>query len=736
MKTVNFIKQGMKNFCNHIDPVEIEFGNGKLLMITGPNGSGKTSIFQAIPFTLYGVCEKGRGDDVVNNKVGKNCHTWTEFSIDDDFYRVDRYVSYTKLGNTVTLKKNKNKTPYKKGHKEVVPEIERLLVPKKLFDNTLLFSQKVKTFFTDLTDSEQKEIFRKILGLDEYVLYMKQCGIDLKTIEEDVLKMNTEIAVIHGLIENNEQRIVDQQKLKNNYYINRKEAVLLLKGEIKKIYTQKDWREVTLKEYANLKIDERLETVNNAIGSLNEKLSTIDNDYSTKLVTTEAHKDSKISDLKNSASEAKQEIQTRIKERTDEISKISKESSKKFSTAIEKINKEVSEINVRVQEIDTSIKFKNETINELTIGEITECPTCHQEIGPDCVQHLEDKKSEIVKELLEFGKEREQLSIILDGLQNNKELIEKESKEIEDEFNDQYQLLNDKLQEETTSVQERLTIATNKVLSLFERAKIQFSEEKESKKSSLEDDISKLEEDKAEIENLVAEKNTIQNDLNDIKNDLASKESSLRETEEREFDDTVLNESISKRSEYEEREASVISEREKYIEDVKMLEFWKKGFSASGIQSMLIDESIPFMNRTISDYMDLLCDGRYSVTFDTLKPTKDEKEFRDKIYVDVFDTQTHADKRVKFSGGQTRLVDIGTILTLSDLQSMIQDVKFNIILFDEVFDSLDVANIRYVSHLLRIISKKMWIGIISHRHIEEIEADETLTFGYEEIEEA
>ena len=159
-----------------------------------------------------------------------------------------------------------------------------------------------------------------------------------------------------------------------------------------------------------------------------------------------------------------------------------------------------------------------------------------------------------------------------------------------------------------------------------------------------------------------------------------------------------------------------------------MIQFWKTGFSGSGIQSMLIDEAIPFMNERISHYMDMLCNGRYKVTFDTLKATKDNKEFRDKISVNVFDTQTHSDKRVKFSGGQTRLVDIGTILTLADLMANVQDTSVNIILFDEIFDSLDSENIRHASNLLREAAKEKWVGIISHTKIDDIEADNHLEF--------
>jgi len=165
----------------------------------------------------------------------------------------------------------------------------------------------------------------------------------------------------------------------------------------------------------------------------------------------------------------------------------------------------------------------------------------------------------------------------------------------------------------------------------------------------------------------------------------------------------------------------------KLEEAVKVLEFWKVGFSSSGIPSLLIDEAIPFMNKQVSYYLDRISNGRYLVSFDTLKATK-EGEFRDKISVNVLDNLTKANSRVKLSGGQTRLVDIATILTLCDLQSSVQDIKFNIILFDEIFDSLDDENIGYVSNLLRSLIVDKSVNIISHRHIDQIEADEVLSF--------
>ena len=140
---------------------------------------------------------------------------------------------------------------------------------------------------------------------------------------------------------------------------------------------------------------------------------------------------------------------------------------------------------------------------------------------------------------------------------------------------------------------------------------------------------------------------------------------------------------------------------------------------------MLIDEAIPFMNKTIAEYLDKLTNGRYVVSFDTLAATK-AGEFRDKISVNVLDTFTRANSRVQLSGGQTRIIDIATILTLGDLQSNIQNMKINILVFDEIFDSLDDENIMQVSKVLNKLKIGKSIYLISHRHEDQLEADEVL----------
>jgi len=216
MRNIQFQEVGMENYGPYIDPLVLEFINDTLTLVTGPNGVGKTMALDAILFTLYGITSRGmRGDDVVNNTVGRNCKTWVKFMIDSTQYIVTRYHKYTKLGNTVIL--NVGGVDTKKGHKEVLPEIERILTRRKTFTNTLMFGQKVKDFFTDLTDSDKKEIFRQILNLLKYVVYHSEASNKLKKTIEVLSELHIDDEVKNNLLRDAHAQIKILIKQKNEF---------------------------------------------------------------------------------------------------------------------------------------------------------------------------------------------------------------------------------------------------------------------------------------------------------------------------------------------------------------------------------------------------------------------------------------------------------------------------------------------------------------------------------------
>ena len=720
--------QGMKNFCNHIEPVELDFTNGAITLITGPNGIGKTSILQAIPYTLYGQCEKGRGEDVLNDKTKKDCHTWCIFKIDDVKYRVDRYVKYTRIGNSVTITKGDDSKPYLKGHSEVVPEIEKLLMPYKLFMNTLLFSQKVKTFFTDLTDSEQKEIFRKIMTLDDYVLYGNTCSSELKKLQENVQNINQTIAITRGLLEktetqlnesNEKKRLFEEEKIQKIDQLNLTKE-LLSKNILDHLLSQKD-----LPADSSIRITE----IGNLSSVLSHRLSNLSSENENKVNSLNGQGELKKSQLEKNYLEllAKSLADCNKRDKTEDDNLRSE--LLRLQGIMDTISLEIQGINLTKEGLNSSITFIEKDNLKLNLESgISECPTCKREIDDDCINNLTKLKQENIDEIALLRNQISELQIKIGLLEIKKTSINELVDNTRIKFREAIRMSQAAYQDEICELSRRKTSASEKVDAMIAEAAIKIQNENIEDRKNINNELETL---RVELETLLAQQKTItefNERLQELQNSKNENDILVTNVSLSKFDNSFIESCILDIAKYQTEITNYIIERSKYDEQIKMVEFWKVGFSSSGIQSMLIDEAIPFMNTRISYYMGLISGGRYTVTFDTLKATKDAKEFRDKISVNVFDNMTHSDKRVKFSGGQTRLVDIGTILTLADLQANIQNTSVNIILFDEIFDSLDSENIRYAANLLRLVGKTKWVGIISHNKIDDIEADNVLEF--------
>lgn len=730
MKQVFFEKLWMENFCNHINRIEIEFILGKLVIITGPNGSGKTSMLQALPYALFGICEKGRGDDVLNDKTLKNCCAGVRFRIGNNVYSVERFIKYTKVGTTVILKKNGKVIC--QGHKEVVPEVERILISKESFNNTLMFSQKVKTFFTDLVDSDQKKIFRKVLKLGNYVLFGDETTKRLKSIAQIVLDLNRRLDLNIGLQKENEIILNTLQKEKKEFDIKKKNSISEFNDIIKTLEERKLKITTVYQKHVERNLDENLTKLSEKIGFVTSKMKSLDEDLSPKLENIDDQKELKKAEMEKAAEKVKTDARDKKDKKVKELSEASKNDKNHILILIQKHDNELKLIEVDLAKLDSDNKYniKSKEKLESNISSLTDptCPTCLSPIDEKTLKRLQDEVSEYQGEIEKGNKS-------ISKFEQSKESIKFENKKhrekitsIENAEDEALQKIESEYNETCTSASSRLETAIEKVDSFAKQQKNQIEKETEKESSDILRDLSVCRADKKTLEENILDRDNKQRELNDLNVRLAKISEGLKKEKENKYDETQLKVLIEKSIEFKIDVKKLVDERIVHGRRVEILEFWKQGFSNSGIQSLLIDDSIPFMNERIAYYMEKLCNGRYTVTFDTLNPTKGG-EFRDKIQVNVFDNVTHADSRVKFSGGQKRLVDIGSILTLHDLQSQVQDIEFNILLFDEIFDSLDEQNTEYTAKLIRQVSKDKWTGVISHTKIDAIEADEILSFS-------
>ncbi len=726
MREITFHEVGMENFGPYIEPMVLTFENDKLTLITGPNGVGKTMILEAIPFTLYGeTCKKARGDDVVNTRVGRNCHTWVKFSINGDNYVVDRYHKYTKLQNTVTICKN-GEDPYMKGHREVLPEVEKLICSKKSFTNTLMFGQKVKDFFTDLVDSDKKEIFRKILDLDIYTTWYKEADNDLKEIKDKLQKLLEHVGIERGILSDTEHQIDILFKQLNQFEETKKEKIVYIKKSLEDNQRLLDnWNQERSK-LADM--DHDLEKLQAEITDVEKQIDHHEGEKLNTLLKLQNSAVAKASDIREAANKAMQSTVEKHRQIYNLLFESHTEVIIELSDEEDEAKRRMTDNKAELSSITTEKRIIQNTIDNLNESLEIEggaCPTCLQDIDDKCREHLERESLNEINRYNEFERKEKTIQKSQETYQTLLDQTFEKQFQQNKQFDGAKSDLTKEEAKEKLEIEGKVNAAIEKINKLAREENLKIESDYDGYIATLQTKLDDLEGKKEDVSETAQRIKEIDSTISELEQNIKSTELQLKMVEETECDRSQLSFYQNRKTELEKAVEEMNKGTIVLQNDKKLSDFWKAAWSPTGIPSMLIDESIPFMNEKVSEYLDRLTNGRYIVSFDTLAATK-AGEFRDKISVNVLDTHTRANSRIQLSGGQTRIVDIATILTLGDLQSNIQDVNINILLFDEIFDSLDEENIGFVSNVLSQLKVGKSIYLISHAHIDQLEADEVL----------
>ncbi len=238
---------------------DIEFGEG-LIGIIGKNGSGKSTIFEAILFALYGEAKtRGNKELIRNANVSTKDAVVVEllFEFESIIYRVVREFRGKAL--TANAKLFKNEELITSGAKEVTREIVRLTkMSKDAFMHTLFASQKELTSLSSLKPEERKKMIRKLLGLEKIdfvenslVEKSRQLKREIEAYKE-VLLGDEEVAQKLEQIQTHntdKEALAKEEKVKSEELEHIRQRQLLIKKELETFTKTKEQKQKLYSEF-------------------------------------------------------------------------------------------------------------------------------------------------------------------------------------------------------------------------------------------------------------------------------------------------------------------------------------------------------------------------------------------------------------------------------------------------------------------------------------------------------
>lgn len=789
MNMVDIIFQSLvlDNFRCH-QHMEFNFIPNRFVIITGKNGSGKTSIFDAICWCLYDITTKGRkGDTVVRKRSGKDTAVILKFMIGNNQYEIQNYRNHSKHGNNKILMKN-NIDISGVTVSETNKLIKQIVMPSEIFLNCLLFSQYIGKAFTELTHSGQKDILDGMLGLGRYEEYYHKIVDQLKLVQADIDTINNSFPVLQANLLTNEKFLEKERKLKEEIEEEHERYLLDIGGRIKELNDLLE--KTTFDENLLLTREQDHQTHSSALIIAKQKLENIEEEFKNRMETLKTQYrqifETESEKIKAQFQKFLGDVGFKIQNAEEDISGIDKQLdmdfenlksweinqrntiSNKYDQNIQNLEfdsqkMETERMNDKslIQQLDQDRNILNQDIEKMSYhlnAESPRCFTCGQEI-PDQqrdelleelqgkktqlkgvidniytrtmnVSNLEGKISNVVSQLerLHLQKNEEIQNLNRDLTTKNSQL-RKDAEAKKSQYIKEVATLKKEEENINQKVSEALDQKKDELRMAGQKEAISIKKEIDEKKDSLKQEAETLEK-VVEVE--IKEIGEIRGKKTEYDTNAAILSTKLedRDRMEKQFN-SLIEDSGNKIQTAE----SIIMDATKdiHIENQKLqslqrkfdiLSFWKKAFSDIGIKAVLLDEAIPIMNEKARELSEMTEGIR--VRFDSQSVLK-SGEYRNKFAVNVIQTANLTDDRLDFSGGEGRVVDIITLMSLRYLLERMVGAKFNIYLFDEILDALDLDNITMVINMIRKLAENHCAVLISHTLRDYVEGDEHLT---------
>lgn len=379
-----------------------KLGKSGIYLITGDTGAGKTTIFDAISYALYGEASGNYRENTTLRSKYASADTPTfvelEFEYNNEIYKINRNPEYprpNKRGEGFTKQSANAELIMPDGSvitkiKEVSAKVEEIIgINKNQFSQIAMIAQGDFRKLLNCETNERSKIFRKIFKTEPYhniEIKLSSLFNELKRNREKE-KSGIEQYINQLKCNENDTLSLELERAKNGDVLI--EDVIKIAGEI----INKDTLEYT-------KTQKNIESINEEIEKINSNIKLYENQEATKKAYAKAS--AKLEELKTKRNEYEKAYKSAEaqRERLDDLTrKINLINSK--MPKYDELKSLENSINIRTQSFEksnNSLKLKQQEITLLE-KEIDEKSKALEEVkGADLlVQKLTAQKEEINK---------------------------------------------------------------------------------------------------------------------------------------------------------------------------------------------------------------------------------------------------------------------------------------------------------------------------------------------------
>jgi exonuclease SbcC len=667
----------LKNFRKFKDCL-IEFPDG-VTGVVGLNGAGKSTMFEAVAWTLYGPVAARTSTDQIKREgatPSDPCRVELEFIFDEDTYHIVREMSGKNLSASGSATVNGKLAA--NGAEVLSKYIQKKLgMDWKSFYTSIFAKQKELNTLSSMNPSERRQLILRMLGINAVDDIISEIRSDTKEKKNLVEKLGNDLVDEHG-----QDRItVYTQEIQNQQ---KKQKELAQRIEEQKKQHQKIREELTRtkKECETKKLSyEKLCTIKEHLEGKKsgfEKKQRLENDIKTLEKTTNERQEHL----------EKQKEKLSVYKNLEKDLQIFEQHQEKNNSAIQTVLKKQEQNTTLLHRLRDDIRElanKKHLIEKM--GPQAKCPTCERVLGEQQKKLLTSYTEELTKKnheaqkLIEDGKNLEREH---DRLSREKQALQKKNQYLRSQVVER-EKLQITLRHATEEILREKRELENKEKELKAIGAVEFDEKQyrliriraSETYRVYQEILSKLDDIKEKYQEITVEEKEQEGKKNLILQQI--------KTFEKNIDD---QQRLVKKLESERNDAHRLSMLSEVMDSYR---------------TYLISQIRPTLSSHASELFDDLTDGKYS-----------QIELDEDYNLLVYDRGLPYTIE-RFSGGEEDLANLCIRLAISEIITERAGSVFQFIILDEIFGSQDQIRKQNIIKALNSFSSKFrQIFLITH----------------------